>query len=185
MPHRGRRHLEQEPGGPRLHPLSGPLREAPDSLPPRMSPASTARSSPVLDEMVGAHRDFRPMYPNFPAQVMAASDLELYVNALAPLLGQLRGRRDRAAGLRHPAELSEGRAGAAQDRRSGSGSSTWARRTTSSGSSPAWSAPTARSRTTTRRSSPGSSRSTGTTCCGSCRRRSRRRRTSPSWPGSF
>src|SRR5262249_16009252 len=38
-------------------------------------------------EMVGAHREFRPMYPNFPAQVMAACDLELYVNALAHYWG--------------------------------------------------------------------------------------------------
>jgi hypothetical protein len=41
----------------------------------------------ILAEMVGAHRQFRPMYPNFPAQVMAASDLELYVNALAHYWG--------------------------------------------------------------------------------------------------
>jgi hypothetical protein len=42
---------------------------------------------PVLERMVGAHRQFRPMYPDFPAQVMAASDLELYVNALAHYWG--------------------------------------------------------------------------------------------------
>jgi hypothetical protein len=43
--------------------------------------------TPILAEMVGAHRDFRPMYPNFPAQVMAASDLELYINALSHYWG--------------------------------------------------------------------------------------------------
>jgi hypothetical protein len=42
---------------------------------------------PVLERMVGAHRQFRPMYPNFPAQLMAASDLELYVNAMAHYWG--------------------------------------------------------------------------------------------------
>ena len=42
---------------------------------------------PVLERMVGGHRAFRPMYPDFPGQVMAASDLELYVNALAHYWG--------------------------------------------------------------------------------------------------
>ncbi len=35
-----------------------------------------------LREMVGAHREFRPFYPNFPAQVMEMSDAELYWNAI-------------------------------------------------------------------------------------------------------
>lgn len=35
-----------------------------------------------LREMVGAHREFRPMYPNFPAQVMELSAAELYLNAI-------------------------------------------------------------------------------------------------------
>ncbi len=35
----------------------------------------------ALREIVGAHREFRPMYPNFPEQVMAASEAELYLNA--------------------------------------------------------------------------------------------------------
>ena len=42
---------------------------------------------PILAGMVGAHRQFHPMYPNFPTQVMAASDLELYVNAMAHYWG--------------------------------------------------------------------------------------------------
>lgn len=32
--------------------------------------------------MVGAHRPFKPMYPNFPAQVMAMTEAELYFNAI-------------------------------------------------------------------------------------------------------
>jgi hypothetical protein len=43
--------------------------------------------TPILAEMVGAHRQFQPMYPDFPTQVMAASDLELYLNALAHYWG--------------------------------------------------------------------------------------------------
>jgi len=35
-----------------------------------------------LQRIVGAHRPYRPMYPNFPAQVMAASSAELYINAI-------------------------------------------------------------------------------------------------------
>jgi hypothetical protein len=42
---------------------------------------------PVLERMVGAHWAFRPMYPDFPALVMAAPDLELYINALAHYWG--------------------------------------------------------------------------------------------------
>jgi len=37
---------------------------------------------PVLKQMRGAHRSFNPMYPNFPKQVMEASALELYMNAI-------------------------------------------------------------------------------------------------------
>ena len=37
---------------------------------------------PILKKMTGAHRTFQPMYPNFPKQVMEASDLELYLNAI-------------------------------------------------------------------------------------------------------
>ena len=35
-----------------------------------------------LETLVGAHRKFTPLYPNFPAQVMAASEVELYWNAI-------------------------------------------------------------------------------------------------------
>ena len=36
----------------------------------------------ALLEMVGAHREFRPMYPNFPGQVMEMSEAQLYWNAI-------------------------------------------------------------------------------------------------------
>lgn len=37
---------------------------------------------PVLQKMVGAHRKFKPFYPNFPQQVMDTPALELYFNAM-------------------------------------------------------------------------------------------------------
>jgi hypothetical protein len=40
-------------------------------------------ATPILKKMLGAHRRFKPMYPNFPKQVMEASEVELYLNALA------------------------------------------------------------------------------------------------------
>lgn len=36
----------------------------------------------ALKELVGAHREFRPMYPNFPHQVMEMSEAQLYWNAI-------------------------------------------------------------------------------------------------------
>src|SRR3569833_1890087 len=35
----------------------------------------------TLREIVGAHRQFKPMYPNFPEQVMEMSEARLYLNA--------------------------------------------------------------------------------------------------------
>ncbi|MFC3773364.1 cytoplasmic protein [Paenibacillus sp. GCM10012303] len=35
-----------------------------------------------LKKLVGAHVEYRPMYPNFPMQVMEATDAELYLNAI-------------------------------------------------------------------------------------------------------
>ncbi|MBC7804775.1 MAG: cytoplasmic protein, partial [Akkermansiaceae bacterium] len=35
-----------------------------------------------LKKLKGAHREFKPMYPNFPAQVMEMSRAELYINAI-------------------------------------------------------------------------------------------------------
>lgn len=37
---------------------------------------------PALRKLRGAHRDFRPMYPNFPAQVIEMSHFQLYWNAM-------------------------------------------------------------------------------------------------------
>ncbi|PHR86474.1 MAG: cytoplasmic protein [Blastopirellula sp.] len=42
---------------------------------------------PCLKTMVGAHRQFKPMYPNFPKQVMEASEAELYFNAMTHYYG--------------------------------------------------------------------------------------------------
>jgi stress response protein SCP2 len=47
----------------------------------------------ALPRTVGAHRIFKPMYPNFPKQVMQASDLELLVNAYTHYLGDWLGVR--------------------------------------------------------------------------------------------
>lgn len=38
---------------------------------------------PLLRELKGAHVEHEPLYPNFPAQVMEASAVELYLNAIA------------------------------------------------------------------------------------------------------
>ncbi|QJW96483.1 TerD family protein [Frigoriglobus tundricola] len=52
----------------------------------RMSPTQVdafyQRLVKDLRAMVGAHRPFRPMYPNFPAQIMQMSEAELYFNAI-------------------------------------------------------------------------------------------------------
>lgn len=37
---------------------------------------------PMLKELVGADVQYNPMYPNFPQQVMEASDAELFINAI-------------------------------------------------------------------------------------------------------
>ena len=43
-----------------------------------------------LQNMLGAHRKFKPMYPNFPLQVMEMSEAELYFNAIIHYLTNLR-----------------------------------------------------------------------------------------------
>src|SRR6476646_7809349 len=35
-----------------------------------------------LQVLVGAHRQFKPFYPNFPTQVMNATEAEFYFNAI-------------------------------------------------------------------------------------------------------
>lgn len=47
----------------------------------------------ALREALGAAREFEPMYPNFPKQVIEASDAELYANALAHYTGAAQGIR--------------------------------------------------------------------------------------------
>lgn len=37
---------------------------------------------PKLKRLTGADKTYNPMYPNFPQQVMEATDIELYVNAI-------------------------------------------------------------------------------------------------------
>lgn len=37
---------------------------------------------PKLKKLVGADKEYHPMYPNFPKQIMEASEIELYVNAI-------------------------------------------------------------------------------------------------------
>ena len=46
-----------------------------------------------LKKMVGAHVKYEPMYPNFPTQVMEASDAELWINAMMHYLGDAIGAR--------------------------------------------------------------------------------------------
>ena len=47
----------------------------------------------VLKGCTGAKRRFRPMYPNFPEQVMEAPEAELYINAMMHYLGDWIGVR--------------------------------------------------------------------------------------------
>lgn len=46
-----------------------------------------------LKIIVGAHMKYKPMYPNFPQQVMKAKDEELYINAMFHYLGDWIGTR--------------------------------------------------------------------------------------------
>lgn len=48
---------------------------------------------PILKEKVGAHKQFNPMYANFPLQVMEAEDSELYINAILHYTGDWIGVR--------------------------------------------------------------------------------------------
>ena len=47
----------------------------------------------TLKESKGANYDYSPMYPNFPAQVAEASDVELFVNAILHYFGDAVGVR--------------------------------------------------------------------------------------------
>ncbi len=64
----------------------------------------------MLKRALGAHQVFRPMYPNFPEQVLAASDMELLVNAWMHYLGDWFGVRilpDYTEAKRPPLKLLE------------------------------------------------------------------------------
>ncbi|MEN0066688.1 MAG: TerD family protein [Myxococcota bacterium] len=63
------------------------------TLEPEAIGALLANVLPVLRELVGAHVNWTPMYPGFPAQVMEASDATLYLNALRHYLANERGLR--------------------------------------------------------------------------------------------
>ncbi len=48
---------------------------------------------PTLLKMVGGDVEYKPMYPNFPQQVMQASEAELYINAMLHYWGDFSGQR--------------------------------------------------------------------------------------------
>ncbi|MFF2448156.1 TerD family protein [Neobacillus sp. NPDC058068] len=56
-----------------------------------------------LKEMVGAHRTFQPMYPNFPSQMMEIENVDLYLNAIihygSALVHDITGKRFQNEGL--------------------------------------------------------------------------------------
>ncbi|MDO3412211.1 cytoplasmic protein [Saccharibacillus sp. CPCC 101409] len=62
--------------------FSPELLEAAKRLPDRELTHLYYTTVPVLRSMLGAHIEHRPMYPNFPDQVMEASDAELYLRAV-------------------------------------------------------------------------------------------------------
>ena len=62
---------------------------------------------PVLQKAKGAHVDFRPMYPNFPRQVMEMSEVELYWRAIFHYL-TLQSPNEQAKEERLPMAENEG-----------------------------------------------------------------------------
>ncbi|MAX35746.1 MAG: cytoplasmic protein [Gimesia sp.] len=67
--------------------LSTPILECLSSLSSDELASWYSTILPILQKLVGAHRTFNPMYPNFPKQVMEASDAELYFNAITHYFG--------------------------------------------------------------------------------------------------
>lgn len=55
--------------------------------------AFNAWLNPAIEEGIGAHRQFTPMYPNFPKQVFDASRAELIINAIMHYTGDMLGLR--------------------------------------------------------------------------------------------
>lgn len=73
--------------------LSGDLLHALSRSTPRTLSAIDSSTTDTLREAVGAHRSYAPMYPNFPKQVMKASDAELFINAKMHYAGDMVGLR--------------------------------------------------------------------------------------------
>lgn len=67
--------------------LSTPLLERLSTLPESHVAEWYEAVLPILKKMVGRHRAFKPFYPNFPKQVMEASEAELYFNAMTHYFG--------------------------------------------------------------------------------------------------
>jgi len=67
--------------------LSSGLLERLSSLPEESVAEWYEDVLPTLKKMVGAHRTFVPMYPNFPKQVMNAPEAELFFNAMTNYYG--------------------------------------------------------------------------------------------------
>jgi len=73
----------------------------------------------ILPKVTGAHQSFRPMYPNFPMDVMKKSNVELYINAMLHYLTSgkfmpLDWKKDRESLIEHPS-LRTVRTGAVDD----------------------------------------------------------------------
>ncbi len=62
--------------------LSQALFERIRTLEPAQLDALYRQLTGQLKKLVGAHREYRPLYPNFPTQVMRLGEAELYVNAM-------------------------------------------------------------------------------------------------------
>lgn len=77
--------------------MSQALFERVRTLAPAQADALYRKLVAQLKRMVGAHREFRPLYPNFPDQVMRLGDAELYLNALHHYWGLADGFGEKAA----------------------------------------------------------------------------------------
>lgn len=66
--------------------FSHPLMEAVRTLSLKQFEALYAQLVADLKKLAGAHVDYKPMYPDFPIQVMQETDAELYLNAICHYL---------------------------------------------------------------------------------------------------
>ncbi len=76
--------------------MSRALFERVRTLEPAQADALYRKLVAQLKRLVGAHREFRPLYPNFPDQVMRLDDAELYLNALFHYAGLADGFGEKA-----------------------------------------------------------------------------------------